>query len=133
MHETINLLGAIDTRLKRHSLHNTPKNKKHQKFTFAKILDFSEDKFNDYPKFLTEREDFLQFMYSKYETMLLSIPKICEKEHKESDEKYFISLFLEQIPIFKGLPQLIKEILLNSVRTQYYQPNAIIHNEDNHM
>lgn len=40
---------------------------------------------------------------------------------------------MEQIPIFEGLPPLIKEILLNSVRTQYYQPNSTIHHEENDM
>lgn len=66
-------------------------------------------------------------MYQKYEAKLLSIPKICEKPTKESDEKYFVSLFLEQIPIFEGLPQLVKEILLNNVTTRYYQANAVVH------
>ena len=82
MQETINLLGAIDMRIRKHSLQNTPKNKKAGKFPYGRVLDFSEDKFSQYPEFLTKREDFLQFMYSKYEAKLLSIPKICEKEHK---------------------------------------------------
>lgn len=47
------------------------------KFTFAKVLDFNEEKFDDYPKWLTEREDFVKFMYENYESKLLSIPKIC--------------------------------------------------------
>lgn len=133
MQETISLLNAIDTRLRRHSLQSTPKYKKNPKFPYAKVLEFSEDKFGDYPKFLTQRDDFLNFMYGKYEAKLLSIPKICEKQDKESDEKYFVSLYLEQIPIFSGLPQLVKDILLNSVRTKYFQPGSTIHSEDHPM
>jgi hypothetical protein len=59
-------------------------------------------------------------MYKKYENKLLSIPKICEKEVKESDEKYFVSLYLEQIAIFKNLPHSIRDIFLNGIRTKYY-------------
>lgn len=81
MQETIKLLGAIDLQLRRNSLKSTPKHaNKKPKYPFARVLDFGVDKFNEFPKWLTERDDFLEFMYSKYETKLLSIPKICEKD-----------------------------------------------------
>jgi len=38
-----------------------------------------------YPKWLTKREDFLDFMYKNYEKKLMSIPKICEKDSRASD------------------------------------------------
>lgn len=34
----------------------------------------------------------------------MSIPLICEKEERASDEKYFVGLFLQQIAMFRDLP-----------------------------
>lgn len=80
MQETIKLLNVIDLQIKRSSVENTPKNSvKRNKFPYAKVLDFGSDKYAEFPKWLTEREEFLDFMYKKYEDKLLSIPKICEK------------------------------------------------------
>lgn len=60
MQETIKFLGAIDLQVKRQSLKGTPKNaNRKSKFPFARVLDFGNDKFNEFPKWLTEREDFL--------------------------------------------------------------------------
>lgn len=90
-------------------MHSTPKHsqKISQKFPFAKVLEFEPKKFKEYPHWLTEREDFFKFMYDNYEEKLLAIPKICEKKQKESDEKYFVNLYLSQIKIFQQLPALI--------------------------
>lgn len=46
-------------------------------------------------------------MYRNYENKIMSIPKICEKEVRASDEKYFVSLYLSQIPTFKDLPAVV--------------------------
>lgn len=38
-------------------------------------------------------------------------------------------MYLQQIPIFQGLPQPIQDILLNNVKTKYYPANAVVHQE----
>jgi hypothetical protein len=68
-------------------------------------------------------------MYHKYETKLMSIPKICEKEDRASDEKYFLSLYLSQIPTFRDLPQVINDIILEQLKTRYYPAEGTIHDD----
>lgn len=47
MHETIKLLGVIDTQIRKQSLKSTPKNaNKKTKFPFARVLDFGAEKFS---------------------------------------------------------------------------------------
>lgn len=59
----------------------------------------------------------------------MSIPKICEKDTRASDEKYFVSLYLDQIPFFQNLPPIVKDIILSSLKTRYYKPGDCIHSE----
>jgi hypothetical protein len=60
--------------------------KKHSyRYPYAKAMDFTESKYNDFPKWLIEKEGFVDFMYRNYETKIMSIPKICEKEVRASD------------------------------------------------
>ena len=66
-------------------------------------------------------------MYRNYENKIMSIPKICEKEVRASDEKYFVSLFLSQIPTFKDLPAVVSEVILDNLRTRYYAVNDVVH------
>lgn len=68
-------------------------------------------------------------MYKNYENKLMSIPKICEKKERASDEKYFVSLYIEQIPFFQNLPPVVKDIILSQLKTTYYKPGESIHNE----
>ncbi len=60
----------------------------------------------------------------------MSIPKICEKTTRASDEKYFVSLYLSQIPTFKDLPQVVKEIVLDHLKVKYYASGDIIHYDE---
>ena len=88
MQETIKLLDVIDSRIRHES--STPSKQhssyiKRNKFAYARVLEFSENKFKLYPTWLTQRNDFMDFMYEKYEKKLLSIPKICEKKKRASD------------------------------------------------
>lgn len=68
-------------------------------------------------------------MYKNYENKLMSIPKICEKKERASDEKYFVSLYIEQIPFFQNLPPVVKDIILSQLKTMYFKPGESIHNE----
>ena len=68
-------------------------------------------------------------MYKNYENKLMSIPKICEKKERASDEKYFVSLFIEQIPFFQKLPPVVKDIILSQLKTLYFKPGECVHNE----
>jgi signal-transduction protein with cAMP-binding, CBS, and nucleotidyltransferase domain len=68
-------------------------------------------------------------MYKNYENKLMSIPKICEKKDRASDEKYFVSLYLEQIPFFQNLPPVVKDTILSQLRTCYYKTGECIHQE----
>jgi hypothetical protein len=88
MHETLNLLTIIDDKIKRnhlaygrklHSLSNKNKyvGKKVSKYPYAKAIDFRESKYNEYPKWITEKEGFADFMYKNYENRIMSIPHIC--------------------------------------------------------
>ena len=96
MHETLNFLEILDGGIKR-SHQTTPKptirdrmSSKRSRFPYAKAVMFEEReqeyrKQDLYPKWLTKREDFLDFMYKNYEKKLMSIPNICEKETRASD------------------------------------------------
>lgn len=57
----------------------------------------------------------------------MSIPKICEKENRASDEKYFLGLYLQQLELFKKLPSVVTEIILSSMKTKYYKSGEIVH------
>jgi hypothetical protein len=48
-------------------------------------MNFTESKYDEFPKWLIEKEGFVDFMYRNYESKLMSIPKICEKETRASD------------------------------------------------
>eukprot|EP00919_Chromeraceae_sp_WS-2016_P035294 GHVR01083609.1.p1 GENE.GHVR01083609.1~~GHVR01083609.1.p1 ORF type:complete len:114 (-),score=4.39 GHVR01083609.1:1338-1679(-) len=93
MQETIKFLNVIDSKIKRKiSLYssNTKEGKnaiilKKNKFPFGSVFQFNDSKFNEFPSWLTERDDFMNFMYKKYEKKLLLIPKICEKYIRASD------------------------------------------------
>lgn len=96
MHETLNLLTVIDDKIKKnhiaygrklHAINNKNKymGKKGNKYPFSKAIDFRESKYKEYPKWITEKEGFADFMYKNYENKLMSIPHICEKEQRESD------------------------------------------------
>lgn len=89
MQETINLLKILNPKPKKRSFSSVinksdSKNPsetaylsniiKKNKFPYAKGLNFNESKFEDLPEYLTQREDFVAFMYEKYEKKLLSIP-----------------------------------------------------------
>ena len=67
---------------------NTPKSqsvkekiysKRNPRFPFAKAIDFNEDQYSPFPKWLTQKDGFIDFMYKNYEQKLMSIPQICEK------------------------------------------------------
>ena len=47
-------------------------------------MNFTESKYDQFPKWLKEKEGFVDFMYRNYENRLLSIPNICEKELRGS-------------------------------------------------
>lgn len=136
MHETINFLSIIDSKIKR-SRASTPKHtqslkeklysRRSSKYPYAKAIDFHETQYGDFPKWLTQKEGFVDFMYNNYGSKLMSIPKICEKKERASDEKYFVSLFLDQIPIFSGLPPVVSDIILSQLKTRYYKPGDVIH------
>lgn len=68
-------------------------------------------------------------MYRNYENKIMSIPKICEKEQRASDEKYFVSLFLSQIHTFRDLPAVVNEIILDHLKTRYFAANDVVHFE----
>lgn len=57
--------------------HSTKNQTNQPKYPFFKALHFHENKFDQYPEWLTERDDFESFMYKNYENKLLSISKIC--------------------------------------------------------
>lgn len=95
MHETLNLLTIIDDKIKRshhvggrklHAISTRDKvmNKKSNRYPYAKAIDFRESKYNDFPRWLTQKEGFSDFMYKSYEKKLMSIPLICEKTTRES-------------------------------------------------
>lgn len=111
---------------------NTRQPGNHQKFPFFRALHFNENKFEQYPEWMTQREDFTSFMYKNYENKLLSIPKICEKQSKDraSDEKYFVSLYLQQLDIFQNIPQLIMDNVLAEIKTKTYHAGDVIHDEN---
>lgn len=90
------------------SLKEKPQHKKHSyRYPYARAIDFTESKYSEFPKWLIEKDGFVDFMYRNYENKIMSIPKICEKEVRASDEKYFVSLFLSQIHTFKDLPTVV--------------------------
>jgi hypothetical protein len=66
-------------------------------------------------------------MYHNYESKLMSIPRICEKQHRASDELYFVNLYLQQIPFFKDLPPIVTEIILANITTHYYKAGELVH------
>lgn len=68
-------------------------------------------------------------MYKNYENKLMSIPKICEKMARASDEKYFVSMYLQQIPIFSNLPGVVIEIILTHIKTKYFKVGDVLHYE----
>lgn len=85
MQETITFLNVLDGKARR-SLTNTPKShsakdklymKRNSRFPYAKAIDFNEAQYTPFPKWLTEKEGFIDFMYRNYESKLMSIPKIC--------------------------------------------------------
>jgi signal-transduction protein with cAMP-binding, CBS, and nucleotidyltransferase domain len=66
-------------------------------------------------------------MYNNYEKKLMSIPKICEKDYRASDEKYFVGLYLQQNPLFSKLPQVVFELLLAKIKTKYVKVGETVH------
>lgn len=96
-------MSVLDLRLKKSnkskleslSLKDKIQVKKHShRYPYAKALNISEEKYSEFPKWLIEKEGFIDFMYKNYESKMMSIPKICEKDSRASDEKYFVSLYL---------------------------------------
>ena len=57
----------------------------------------------------------------------MSIPKICEKEKRASDEKYFVGLYLSQHPLFSNLPQVVTDLILTRIRTMYVKAGEVVH------
>ncbi len=57
----------------------------------------------------------------------MSIPHICEQDSRPSDQRYFLSLYLQQIPLLANLPQPVTEIVLTHLRTLYCVPGQTIH------
>lgn len=51
--------------------------KRNHRYPYAKAIDFRESKYNGYPRWLTEKEGFSDFIYKSYEKKLMSIPSIC--------------------------------------------------------
>lgn len=138
MHETLNFLEILDGQIRR-SHQTTPKPTVRQRFInrrtrfpYSKAVMF-EDREQEYrkqdlyPKWLTKREDFLDFMYKNYEKKLMSIPKICEKDSRASDQKYFVGLYLQQHPLFADLPQVVIELILANLKTRYFRVGEIVH------
>lgn len=132
-------MNIIDSKIK-HDRNKTAKShsvkdkiylKRNSRLPYAKAIDFNETQYADFPKWLTQKEGFIDFMYKNYEQKLMSIPKICEKSNRASDEKYFVSLYLDQIPFFQELPQVVNDIILSNITTRYYKAGDLIYHEDN--
>ena len=96
MQETLNFLTIIDGKIKkkqelnRKHLHSvTIKDriqcKRNQRYPYAKAIDFRESMYKEYPRWLTQKVGFSDFMYQSYEKKLMSIPSICEKAERASD------------------------------------------------
>ena len=66
-------------------------------------------------------------MYNNYEKKLMSIPKICEKQQRASDEKYFVGLYLQQNPLFSKLPAVVIDLLLTHISTRYLKAGEVVH------
>ena len=73
----------------------------------------------------------MDFMYEKYEKKLLSIPKICEKKQRASDQRFFIKLYLQKIDMFKDLPNIIMDIILDNMGVRYYKEGQLVHDSKN--
>lgn len=74
MQETITFLNVLDGKVRR-SLTNTPKfqstkdklyMKRNSRFPYAKAIDFNEAQYSPFPRWLTEKEGFIDFMYHNY-------------------------------------------------------------------
>lgn len=141
MHETLDFLTIIDDKIRRTHLSDSKKlqtistrekvmSKKHQRYPYAKAIDFRESKYNNFPRWLTEKEGFTDFMYQSYEKKLMSIPLICEKDKRDSDERYFLGLYLQEIEAFKGLPNEVLSIILDHLKTQYFKVGQTVYNEE---
>lgn len=66
-------------------------------------------------------------MYRNYEDKLMSIPHICEQDSRPSDQRYFLSLYLQQVPLLANLPPPVTDIVLTHLRTRYCLPGQTVH------
>ena len=76
MEETLNFLTVIDHRMKKKNLtlnkqhlslrENRVHFKKHNRYPYAHALGFNEAQYTEYPKWLTEKHGFTEFMYKNY-------------------------------------------------------------------
>ena len=57
----------------------------------------------------------------------MSIPGICRKKDKASDEKYFLSMYLSQIEVFKGLPTTVMELIVSRLGCRTYRAGEVVH------
>lgn len=103
--------------------------KRNNRFPYAKAINFRESMYKEYPKWLTQKDGFTDFMYKSYEKKLMSIPKICEKSVRASQEKYFLTLYLQKIKMFKDLPNEVNQIILDNITTKYYKAGEKVYDE----
>ena len=90
-------------------------------------MEFSEAKYSIFPRWLTEKRGFTDFMYDNYEHKLLSIPSICQKEQRSSDEKYMVWLYLQNLPPFATLPSSLRDIVLSQLLAKSFKAGEVIH------
>ena len=57
----------------------------------------------------------------------MSIPSICQKKERASDEKYFIGMYLGQIEVFKSLPLTVMDLIVSRVACRSYRAGEVIH------
>ncbi len=57
----------------------------------------------------------------------MSIPSICDKRIKASDEKYFLGLYLQQLPLFNKLPSVVIDIVLSHLTSKYFKTGDVVH------
>ena len=60
----------------------------------------------------------------------MSIPAICRKKERASDEKYFLGMYLGQIEVFRGLPPVVLEMVVTRLGCRTYRAGEVIHAGD---
>ena len=68
---------------------------------------------------------FFEFLFHFFDNQLCSTRII----YDFSLEKYFVSLYLQQIPVFSYLPGVIIEIILTHIKTKYFKVGDVLHYE----